>query len=1045
MAGFGSTMSRLIEDDREYYRDLATKKRDYLQTYGTKAVLDRDEKANGAVSLFNTLVTAGIPQNDLRYVLNTTGVSGLAELKSTLSTRNDLTPSQIKGLVEKSKDYVAENPNEDITEVMRRAYGLYKSTDNPVEQETNMFAAVLGLDSRMMERDVINDIYVDGYTGTDIYRIMGSSGPKAGDALTMNLPTKPPSDRLLATSAQSLVDQFEYSIDAKIAKARTANDTAEWTRLEALKGLGVDGIFKYAIGPNGDMNLLAHAARIEKERAGLITRNTINLGTFTKDYSNHVAEQKDDASMAGPKAAPKDGEKLTPKTVVLDNGTLVFGSAEEFDAAVEAGTIEAEALVQIGEGEVSRFTPPKDKAKTVLTETLVQTTEDRLASGSAKRISDTRRLLIDSISGPANNRNVMDIIYDTDDAIQEGTLAFETEADVRAWLKKKVFSGPSTTPGWTSAEDETAFVKALFTTYGSEPTSTLKEGSVEFKIDQLLAPLLAPLSINLRPNADLTLAKIRDGSDEQALAAQERARENSDFKEIGTAISAGNAISSFVTDTVIDQGGLQWAEWAETAKAAVFDGLATVADFGSGLAGATETQPFALGLRSSADAYEAKAARIATDGWSAVVEKATSQTVPKPVKQEVEQSFLDWFLKGDQPAPALAMKTIGLTDDDMGLPNISVDESKKIAVNSMLKSEMTSKEYDEWVAGTVENLPSKIMAKIKALIAPTPGLMDETEGTTEPDAEELSLKRVQDLDRQFLADDSNYPQNLDPLIFNPSTNDSEELQSAVTDYTGSLPMGYKKQVADAINSFNETVKAFEDDVNLAVPAIINKVTTGTLSGIDRINDRLKAIETKVNNTMDAEVDDRRPAFEELKRQFGALTLFPVKIAGDIDTGPNLITDTQFDTDAAVLEFFSPERNAVRKSAIFKLLGITVPTGDPPITSADIAETSNSVDNSSRTGIVSRPTSRSPQDPAIEASTLVDEAEDKFFITPKEAVLDTYQSIFTKALMQDKNKPIVFKSEKEARAWVESNYPDSKLNSGQVRNIAITLFSRFRTK
>jgi hypothetical protein len=48
-------------------------------------------------------------------------------------------------------------------------------------------------------------------------------------------------------------------------------------------------------------------------------------------------------------------------------------------------------------------------------------------------------------------------------------------------------------------------------------------------------------------------------------------------------------------------------------------------------------------------------------------------------------------------------------------------------------------------------------------------------------------------------------------------------------------------------------------------------------------------------------------------------------------------------------------------------------------------------------------------------------------------------------MQDKNKPIVFKSEKEARAWVESNYPDSKLNSGQVRNLAKTLFSRFRTK
>ena len=334
MAGFGTTMSKLIEDDREYYRELATKKRDYLQTYGTKAVLDRDEKANGAVSLFNSLVTAGIPQEDLRYVLDTTGVPGLAELNTTLKTRNDLTPAQIKRLVEKSKDYVAENPNEDITEVMRRAYGLYKSTDNPVEQETNMFAAVLGLDSRMMERDVLNDVYIDGFKGYDLETIMARGGPKPGEALSLNLPTKPPSPQLLASAANTLQGQFDASIDAKIRAATRNNNVALVETLEGLKGRGVDAIYEYATAEGyGDPSLLDFANRMEAEKPGLVSRNTINLGNFTSQFNSWMGDQEDDTKLD---SAPNGGgtppgstpKALTPSElrVSLANGELTAGT-----------------------------------------------------------------------------------------------------------------------------------------------------------------------------------------------------------------------------------------------------------------------------------------------------------------------------------------------------------------------------------------------------------------------------------------------------------------------------------------------------------------------------------------------------------------------------------------------------------------------------------------------------------------------------------------------------------------------------------------------
>ena len=69
MSGFGTTLAQLIEEDRKYYRDAAAKRRDYIQTYGTRAVTDRENKANAAKGVYNYLISNDIAEEDARYVL----------------------------------------------------------------------------------------------------------------------------------------------------------------------------------------------------------------------------------------------------------------------------------------------------------------------------------------------------------------------------------------------------------------------------------------------------------------------------------------------------------------------------------------------------------------------------------------------------------------------------------------------------------------------------------------------------------------------------------------------------------------------------------------------------------------------------------------------------------------------------------------------------------------------------------------------------------------------------------------------------------------
>ena len=371
MAGFGTTLSNLIEEDRKYYRDAAAKRRDYIQTYGTRAVVEIENQANAAMGTMNYLISNGIPKEDVRYVLDTSGVQGIAQLKATLDSRDDLTKEEKTQLVKKAKDYVTKNPDEDLNTIVKRAYGLYKSESNPVKRERSMFASMLGLDSKMMEDDVLDDMYINGMTGRDIYRIMGSAGPKAGAPLDLNLPAKAPSPTILNNTAKFLESQFDTSISSRIealkrsqlVKDKDGNSVAapdfdkiqsEITKLENLKAKGLLGLGQYAT--EYDPSLFNFARAQEDALPGAITRNSY-LFEFLPAYKTYFEEAVDDA-----KIDAADGKsKGKPETPPSDN-VIKFETEQAAIDAAEKGELKEGQKIQVGNKPPVVF-KPKSKAK----------------------------------------------------------------------------------------------------------------------------------------------------------------------------------------------------------------------------------------------------------------------------------------------------------------------------------------------------------------------------------------------------------------------------------------------------------------------------------------------------------------------------------------------------------------------------------------------------------------------------------------------------------------------------------------------------------
>jgi hypothetical protein len=218
-----------------------------------------------------------------------------------------------------------------------------------------MFAAVLGLDARMMERAVINDIYLDGFKGYELEAIMARGGPKPGEALRLNLPTKPASERSQSAAGQTMLDAFDRSIDAKIAAQRrlllnpatSTGAQVEIDRLELIKGQGTSGLYNYAI--KEDPALLETARILEVETPGIITRNSLSLPGFSTQFTSWYGDLQDDAKLDGKNTGPTGPAINNPPGTNDTPGTY---TPTELRAALAKGELAVGTKVTVNGNEV---------------------------------------------------------------------------------------------------------------------------------------------------------------------------------------------------------------------------------------------------------------------------------------------------------------------------------------------------------------------------------------------------------------------------------------------------------------------------------------------------------------------------------------------------------------------------------------------------------------------------------------------------------------------------------------------------------------------
>ena len=469
--------------------------------------------------------------------------------------------------------------------------------------------------------------------------------------------------------------------------------------------------------------------------------------------------------------------------------------------------------------------------------------------------------------------------------------------------------------------------------------------------------------------------------------------------QLTSTILAGEETRKYVdiATTAIVNKGMEWETWIQSG---IFFGLSNVTDFSRGLLSDNQgsyADAVARYLDEQGAFYKQRSAEIAAIGWSDYVESQTNMEVPAAVQEEV-QSVLEAEIFTDEGVQTVDGLVTWTDYASVVTDLIGVGTSSARAIEAGKgAAEVTG-------AGPV----------IKALMAPGSGGIRGFKGLGT---------------------------GLSGLSFDINT--TEELNQAIIDRTGELPKRLAPQVFEKVKSFNTTLKAFESSVNEGVDNAISNVVEVVKDPLAAITSIAKVLagptlEEKIMTRPD--MKNRLVALDELKRQFldiigGEPPVVKPKRGAQSETLPmNTAADSGLEGeifDGALMretQFLPPQPESVSET----------------IELAPIVET---VDSSDRVGTVSRPNTKGPRDPAIEAAVLVEDTEDKFWIRPKGTVIKVYEDVFLEALLQNRKNPLSFKSEKTAQTWFKKNFPDSsgQLRSYEAKNLFETLVKRFPSK
>ena len=709
---------------------------------------------------------------------------------------------------------------------------------------------------------------------TDLEAIMARGGPKAGEALSLNLPAQPPSSSDIKIGYESLQDRFEQTIDAKIealTRSQSKNDPPEKARsivaqIERYTDLKGRGVLGYAELGKEDPSFMQHAKKLEETRPGIVTLNPM-LIEFGSAYTSYWGDIEDDAKLD---SAPNGGG--TPSSQGTPTGVITFETASEFESAVEAGQIKPNAKVKVANNPTQVFTPPPSYDYNVSDEFPLE--EDN----RARLMSETT----DSFPIEGDNRSRL---LSEANAPEPITAASSQGKEHRELI---VDLGGAISEGWESGN-------TLLASSDAAGRGALFNGVANF-VDYFGA-----LAFNDMESSPLA-GSLREAAEKQKQKAAEVAAEG---------------WAKYIEDNTGQE-----VPYTETEKAKEL--FATrVAQYPMRLPGESP-QGFMIRTGKQLPGGAVSTAKQSVAPLDVTNRKTTRDTFIPQVLAKIDI--------GD-PGNAMGLK-------DM-LYELRADERNAMAYDSSIIRIKTKEDLKKWAEpyfnarsmfidltpeqektfidvtfdllqqvqdmkkeGTlrrVQDLDRQFLADEKNYPQPITGFVTpaKTEEEKRLEAEMVkvdeALRRVQDLDRQFLADEKNYPQpisamtSVDPL----SINTRSDLKSAIAERTGAMPPDYKKQMVSAVTTINETLKAFEDSVNVKTKSAIDAVSISNINEaitniVDRMFDTVVGNETLEDRIMKTEAGQNRAyAFTKLQDQFGALTLFPERIPGDIDLGPTM--------------------------------------------------------------------------------------------------------------------------------------------------------------
>lgn len=269
--GFFSAMARDLESRGEYIREQRAKRKDYLMTYGTKAVVEREELANKAISVGRMLEAKGFDAEDINYIVGQAGPNALGliyeEIKDIPKER--LTKEVIDPIIKLPETYKPAGMS--YEEAVRKAFGLYKgtATDDPAEnQQRGLFSGMLF--NPDAANSVLDEEYISGFTGRDIYRIMGTPTPGLTGTPDLDFSALPATYSI--GERRELVRSVKDHMLGQAAKKVSSVSSADYTKMSPVQQQEFD-LFK---------------AAVNNENYGVILEKMPELKTYILDFDRET-------------------------------------------------------------------------------------------------------------------------------------------------------------------------------------------------------------------------------------------------------------------------------------------------------------------------------------------------------------------------------------------------------------------------------------------------------------------------------------------------------------------------------------------------------------------------------------------------------------------------------------------------------------------------------------------------------------------------------------------------------------------------------------